>query len=150
MLCAIIVVAWLFLRNQPEDVGLPPIERYHGEPESLLAEEDAAHPAPAGSWELIGEVLTTPSVWLLAISYFPIKLSRYSLYLWGPMFVKESLGTDVLTSTFTSAWMPIGGMVGIVASGYVSDKLFQARLCAGHRLVPAGHGGRDARRPRTP
>jgi len=49
------------------------------------------------------------------------------LYLWGPMFVKESLGTDVLTSAITSAWMPIGGMVGIVASGYISDKLFQAR-----------------------
>ncbi len=127
VLCAIMVLTGAFLRNQPEDVGLPPIEKYHGEPESLLADEDAAHPAPAGSWELIREVLTTPSVWLLAISYFPIKLSRYSLYLWGPMFVKESLGTDVLTSTFTSAWMPIGGMVGIIASGYISDKLFQAR-----------------------
>jgi len=123
----VIVLTWLLLRNQPEDVGLPSIETYHGEPKSRLSEEDAAHPAPSGSWALIGEVLTTPSVWLLAIAYFPIKLSRYSLYLWGPMFVKESLGTDVLTSAITSAWMPIGGMVGIVASGYISDKLFQAR-----------------------
>ena len=127
VLFAVMVLAWLLLVDQPEDVGLPPIEQYHGEPDSLIRAEDATHPAPTGSWELIREVLTTPSVWLLAIAYFPVKLSRYSLYLWGPMFVKESLGTDVLTSTITSAWMPIGGMVGIIASGYISDKLMQAR-----------------------
>jgi MFS transporter, OPA family, glycerol-3-phosphate transporter len=127
-LAAVMLLTWLFLRNQPEDVGLPSIEQYHGERELLLSEEvESGHEAPAGSWEVIGEVLRTPNVWLLAIAYFPIKLSRYALYLWGPMFVKESLGTDVLTSTITSAWMPIGGMVGIIASGYISDKLFQAR-----------------------
>jgi OPA family sugar phosphate sensor protein UhpC-like MFS transporter len=127
VLCVVIALTSLLLRNRPEDVGLPPIEQYHGEPTSLIREEDAVHPPPTGSWELVAEVLTTPSVWLLAIAYFPIKLSRYSLYLWGPMFVKESLGTDVLTSTITSAWMPIGGMIGIIASGYISDKLFEAR-----------------------
>jgi OPA family sugar phosphate sensor protein UhpC-like MFS transporter len=127
VLCGVMVLTWLLLRNQPEDAGLPPIEQYHAEPESRLSEDHAVAPAPSGSWSLIGEVLTTPSVWLLAIAYFPIKLSRYSLYLWGPLFVKESLGTDVLTSAITSAWMPVGGMVGIIASGYISDKLFQAR-----------------------
>jgi OPA family sugar phosphate sensor protein UhpC-like MFS transporter len=127
VLCGVMALMWFLLRDQPEDVGLPPIEQYHGEPESRLSDEDNTGPGRTGSWELIGEVLRTPSVWLLAIAYFPIKLSRYSLYLWGPMFVKESLGTDVLTSAITSAWMPIGGMVGIIASGYISDKLFQAR-----------------------
>jgi MFS transporter, OPA family, glycerol-3-phosphate transporter len=116
------------LRNQPEDVGLPPIEQYHGEPESLLSEElETGYEAPAGSWQVIGEVLRTPNVWLLAIAYFPIKLSRYSFYFWGPMFVKESLHTDVFDSALTAAWMPIGGMLGIVASGYISDNLFQSR-----------------------
>jgi OPA family glycerol-3-phosphate transporter-like MFS transporter len=127
VLSAVMVLAWLLLVNDPQDVGLPPIEEYHGEAQSLIRAEDATQPPPSGSRELIMEVLTTPSVWLLAMAYFPVKLSRYSLYLWGPMFVKESLGTDVLTSTITSAWMPIGGMVGIIASGYISDNLFQAR-----------------------
>jgi OPA family sugar phosphate sensor protein UhpC-like MFS transporter len=127
VLCGVVVLTWLSLRNQPEDVGLPPIEKYHREPESRFVNQDAIRPAPAGSWELVAEVLTAPSVWLLAVAYFPIKLSRYALYLWGPMFVTESLGTDVLTSSITSAWMPVGGILGIIASGYISDKLFQAR-----------------------
>ncbi|MCI0334862.1 MAG: MFS transporter, partial [Planctomycetes bacterium] len=127
VLCVVMVLTWLLLRNEPENVGLPPIEKYHGEPESLLSEEDAVRPLPTGSWQLIREVLTTPTIWMLAIAYFPIKLSRYSFYFWGPKFVEESLGTTVFTSAMTSAWMPIGGMVGIIASGYISDKMFQAR-----------------------
>jgi OPA family glycerol-3-phosphate transporter-like MFS transporter len=128
VLCGVMVLTWLLLRNQPEDVGLPPIEQYHSEPESLLSEEEeTGHEAPAGSWEVIGEVLRTPTVWLLALAYFPIKLSRYSFYFWGPMFVQESLNTDVFDSALTATWMPIGGMLGIIASGYISDKLFQAR-----------------------
>jgi OPA family sugar phosphate sensor protein UhpC-like MFS transporter len=123
----VMMLTWLLLVNQPEDVGLPPIDEYHGEPISLIQAKEALQPTPTGSWATIREVLTTPSVWMLAIAYFPVKLSRYSLYLWGPMFVKESLGTDVLTSTITSAWMPIGGMVGIIASGYISDNLLEAR-----------------------
>jgi sugar phosphate permease len=127
VLFVVMVLAWLLLVDDPEDVGLPPIDNYHGEPESLNQVKDTTHSASPGSWELIQEVLTTPSVWMLALAYFPVKLSRYSLYLWGPMFVKESLGTDVLTSAITSAWMPIGGTVGIIVSGYISDNLLQAR-----------------------
>ncbi|MBA3485360.1 MAG: MFS transporter, partial [Pirellulales bacterium] len=112
---------------RPEDVGLPPIEQYHGEPQSLISEEEITEPVPEGSWKLIREVLATPNVWLLAIAYFPIKLSRYSLYFWGPMYVKESLGTDAFSSAMTAAWMPIGGMVGVIATGYISDKLFNSR-----------------------
>src|SRR5690349_14543585 len=33
------VIAWFLLRNQPEDLGLQPIEEYHGEPKTLLEEE---------------------------------------------------------------------------------------------------------------
>ena len=42
--------------------------------------------------DVIREVLATPSIWLLAISYFSIKLARYAFYFWGPKYVSESLG----------------------------------------------------------
>jgi OPA family sugar phosphate sensor protein UhpC-like MFS transporter len=123
----VMLATWALLRNRPEDVRLPPIEQYHREPESLIDEEERAAVIPEGSWRIIGEVLSSPSIWMLAVAYFPIKLARYSFYFWGPKYVEESLGTAAFTSAMTAAWMPIGGMVGVVVTGYISDKMFQAR-----------------------
>jgi len=127
VLTGVLVLSWLFLRNRPEDVGLPPIEKYRHEPVSLISGEEAAAPAPEGSWTVIGEVLATPRIWMLAVAYFSVKLTRYVFYFWGPKYVNECLGSDFDTSAMTAAAMPIGGLVGVLATGYISDKLFRSR-----------------------
>jgi OPA family sugar phosphate sensor protein UhpC-like MFS transporter len=127
VLSVIALVMWVLLYNRPEEAGLPPIEQYHGEPQSLLSEEESAKPLPEGSWDIIREVLTTPSVWILALAYFPVKLVRYSLYFWGPVLVNERLQTNEFTSAMTTAYLPIGGMVGVIVTGYLSDKVFHNR-----------------------
>lgn len=126
-LTVVLVISWLTLRNRPEDVGLPPIEKYHGEPESLLGDEDKQHIAPEGSWLLIREVLASPPIWMLAIAYFSVKLVRYSFYFWGPKYVEECLGRGAYESTLIAAAMPLGGLVGVIVCGFVSDKTFQSR-----------------------
>jgi OPA family sugar phosphate sensor protein UhpC-like MFS transporter len=126
-LSVVVVLTWFFLQNRPEDVGLPPVEVYHGEPESLLTPEETTHKPAEDPKTVIREVLVTPSIWLLAISYFAIKLTRYAFYFWGPKYVFESLGSDAYASAMTAAAMPIGGLVGVIGIGYVSDKWFQAR-----------------------
>jgi OPA family sugar phosphate sensor protein UhpC-like MFS transporter len=127
VVAAVTAVAWILLRNRPEDIGLPPIEDYHGEPQSLVTEEEVIESAPEGSWKLVGEVLSSPRIWMLALAYFSIKLTRYVFIFWGPMYVEESLGSDVDASAMTAAAMPIGGLVGVISIGYVTDKVFQAR-----------------------
>jgi OPA family sugar phosphate sensor protein UhpC-like MFS transporter len=123
----ILILASLLLRNRPEDVGLPPIEKYHGEPESLLDDENKQHVAPERSWTLVGEVLRTPTIWMLAAAYFAIKLVRYSFIFWGPKYVAECLGKDATESSIIAAALPMGGLVGVIATGYISDKWFQSR-----------------------
>ena len=147
-LAVVLVLTWLFLQNRPEDVGLPPIEVYHGEPESLLTPEETTHKPAEDPKTVIREVLATPSIWLLAISYFSIKLTRYAFYFWGPKYVFESLGSDAYASAMTAAAMPIGGLVGVIGIGYASDKWFQARLRPGHDHLVADHRRRHACRPR--
>jgi OPA family sugar phosphate sensor protein UhpC-like MFS transporter len=115
------------LRDRPEDVGLPPIETYHGEPQSLLTPDDPRHPAADHSWNVVGEVLRTPSVWMLALAYFPIKLARYAISFWGTRYIDESLGVGASIGALTTAVMPIGGLVGVIVIGYVSDRFFQSR-----------------------
>ena len=46
VLTIVLALSCLLLKNRPEDVGLPPIEKYHGEPESLIDDEVPAHVAP--------------------------------------------------------------------------------------------------------
>src|SRR5579871_3343560 len=53
---ALFLVWALFLllqRNRPEDMGLPPIEQYHGEPEAIVSSEASSEPS-GGSWALVG------------------------------------------------------------------------------------------------
>jgi OPA family sugar phosphate sensor protein UhpC-like MFS transporter len=123
----IFVLSLPLLRNRPEDVGLPSIEEYHGEPQRLLSADDPQRPAADHSWKIVAEVLSTPSIWMLATAYLPVKLARYAFYFWGPKYVSESVGVDVDKSALTAAAMPIGGMVGTVALGYISDSWFQQR-----------------------
>jgi sugar phosphate permease len=127
VLAIVFMLTWLLLRNRPEDVGLPPIEKYHGEPESLIEGETATAAAPEGSWNIIAEVLATPKIWMLATAYFSIKLARYAFIAWGPKYVAESVGSNAYESALTAAALPIGGMVGVVGLGYISDNCFQAR-----------------------
>jgi OPA family sugar phosphate sensor protein UhpC-like MFS transporter len=123
----VLILASQLLRNRPEDVGLPPIEKYHGEPESLLDDEDRKHIAPERSWKLVGEVLRSPTIWTLAVAYFSIKLVRYSFMFWGPKYVAECLGKDATESSIIAAALPVGGLVGVITAGFISDKWFQAR-----------------------
>lgn len=123
----VLILAVLFLHNRPEDKGLPSIEEYHGEPESLIDEDESPAPAPEGSWLVIQEVLASPVVWVLAFAYLSIKLVRYAIYYWGAMYAQESLGEGAFVGALTVAVFPIGGMFGVVAAGYISDKFFQSR-----------------------
>ncbi len=76
-----LLVIWalflLFQRNRPEDVGLPPIEQYHGETEAVLDARDKPAEELEGSWRVVGEVLRNRMVWLLAAVYFLVKPTRY-------------------------------------------------------------------------
>jgi OPA family sugar phosphate sensor protein UhpC-like MFS transporter len=115
-------------RDRPEDVGLPSVGVYHGEAsEELGVEPSGAAAAAARSWGAIGLVIRQPAVWLLALCYFSIKLTRYAFDFWGPMYISESLGSGTAISAITSAALPIGGIFGVLTSGYLSDGFFQSR-----------------------
>jgi len=127
VLFLILLITWKFLRDRPEDVGLPSIEEYHDEAESVVIPGETPEEEPEGSWKLICEVIRVPGVWLLALSYFSIKLTRYAFYFWGPKYINESLGADAQDSTLIAACLPIGGVIGVIVTGYISDCYFQSR-----------------------
>jgi OPA family sugar phosphate sensor protein UhpC-like MFS transporter len=140
----------LFQRNRPEDVGLPPIEQYHGEPEAVLVPEATPVQEPEGSWKVVGEVLRNRMVWLLATVYFLVKPARYLILAWAPVYVNERLGTGTDVSGNIGSMFDLAGPIGTLAGGYLSDHLFKSRrmpaavialfclavLMAGFRYLP--------------
>lgn len=114
-----------FTRNKPADVGLLEI-----------AEDDSPGDTPSqiekngsnmSSKEILALVLRNPVIWLISLMYFFTKMGRYAIFFWLPLYMVERLGYGLAEAGYTSILYEAVGFVGIVAAGYVSDKLFQAR-----------------------
>ncbi len=114
-----------FTRNKPTDVGLQRIAE-EDSPGSDSA-ENAKIDTTLSSRELLAVVLKNPIVWLISSMYFFTKMGRYALLFWLPLYMVEHLGYNLAEAGYTSILYEAAGFVGIIAAGYVSDKLFQAR-----------------------
>lgn len=125
---AVGAVVLFFLVERPRDRGLPEVD------------------APAKGEtpiEKIGfrGIARMPAVWLLGGSYFGLKLIRYSLLFWLPYYLSKGLHYDEGTAGYLSTTFEMGGIVGAIATGWVSDRWFpehRARLAAPMVLALAG------------
>lgn len=61
-------------------------------------------------------------VWILGSSYFCLKLIRYSLLFWLPLYLHKGLDYDEGTAGYVSVFFEIGGIVGALVAGTVSDR----------------------------
>lgn len=127
VLFAVLLLVALLLRERPLDAGLPSIEAYHGEAESVISAFDRPEDEPERSWTTVGKVLRVPAVWMLGLSFFGVKLARYAVLFWGTVYVKEAVGESTLTSAITTAALPIGGVLGVILTGQLSDWPFRSR-----------------------
>ena len=108
----------LFQRDKPEDIGLPALD---AEPNA-----DLITPEPT-TWADVLMVLRNPMVRLLGGVYFAIKPIRYLFLLWGPLYIHERLGTGVAESALISVTFEVGGPIGALAGGWISDTFLGAR-----------------------
>jgi len=114
-----------FTRNRPSDAGLPEIAE--DDTDDSESAENAKNNTKLSSKEILAVVLKNPIIWLISIMYFFTKMGRYALLFWLPYYMVEHLGYNLAEAGYTSILYEAAGFVGIIAAGYVSDKLFQAR-----------------------
>ncbi len=127
VLLGILILFALLQKNRPEDAGLCSIEEYHGEKQAVLEPGETPDEEPEGSWKVVIEVLSSPMVWLFASVYFFLKPTRYAILFWGPLYIHEKLGTEVLESAVISSLFELAGPVSVIACGFLSDKVFGSR-----------------------
>lgn len=128
---AALAVIWLLFfflqRDRPEDVGLPPIEVYHRRQAPPPARQQTPDGKPAGDWKVVFDVLRNRMVLLLAVVYFFLKLTRYLVLFWSPVYVNQRLGTGAAASGILGSMFDLAGPVGVLMGGYLSDKVFGSR-----------------------
>lgn len=127
--CAVWVMFWLFQCNRPQDVGLPSIEQYHGidsiEPVKQTGESLVEKRSLLVS---VKELLSNKTIILLAGVYTLLKPARYAILFWGPFIIYEQLdGVNKLTAASVPVAFELAGVLGPIAIGYASDRLFNAR-----------------------
>jgi OPA family sugar phosphate sensor protein UhpC-like MFS transporter len=149
----LLVIWFLFLffqRNRPEDVGLLPVGDYHHERAAVAQAGDTVIDEPKGSWSVLLGVLRNPIVWLLAAAYFLLKPTRYLILYWAPLYVKRRLGTEVAESGVLGSLFELGGPLGVLLGGYLSDQIFRSRRMPVTVLCLAGTAGVVAALPSLP
>jgi sugar phosphate permease len=68
------------------------------------------------------EVYRNPTLWCYGIAYFFIKLIRYSVLFWLPYYLHTALGLKEADAGYLSISFEVGGVLGAVSIGFLSDR----------------------------
>ncbi len=125
VLSVVWVVFFLFQRNRPEDLGLPPAEHFAADAETR------ASVAPAGADEPPRGALLSRAAWtnllLIAGFYFFAKLVRYAIWSWSAFFLERNYGLTGAEANVYATAFDLAGIPGVWITGWLSDRYFQSR-----------------------
>ncbi|WP_455134720.1 MFS transporter [Schaalia cardiffensis] len=116
------LIAFLLIRDRPEAMGLPPIEKFRNDPAKVEIKGDAM------GWKemLFKHVLTNRVVVLLALTNIFVYTLRYGVLSWIPIYLTEQVhGVNVKEGILGFAIYEGAGIVGTILCGWVSDKVFK-------------------------
>lgn len=112
------------LRDAPQTLGLPPIEKFRNDAKKV---EEVSPEEKPSTKELLAEVLKNKWIWLLGLAYFFVYVLRMGIGDWTALFLYEVKGYGALGSSGTSSLFEAGGFCGCLLAGWISDRLFEAK-----------------------
>jgi len=124
--CAVVcVLATLFMRDHPQDVGLRPF----GEPADQ--QQAASTPLPMSLWgpfTILAEVSRNRTFWILAASFFICGLSTNGLLQTHFISLCGDNGLSAVPAASVLAMMGAFDLIGTTLSGYLSDRYDNRKL----------------------
>ena len=120
------IIFFVFIRNVPEDVGLPTIEADDHSEDKL---------AGNGQRTIAQNVLRTlknPYIWIIALAFFFLDMNRYGFVNWLPQFLAESgesmgVGGFSFKEVMKRIIHPLAGSAGAITAGWATDRFFKGR-----------------------
>jgi len=124
----------LSIRNQPEDIGLQPLDETGSSAGDDAGKTDER---PATSRRTIREnvvaTVSNPCLWIVAGTFFLLDVNRYGFVNWLPAYVDaesvvgESLSVGFLKKAMKICIHPLAGSVGVIVCGWATDRFFGGR-----------------------
>lgn len=107
----------LACKDKPEDIGYPPVEP-EAAPKAEKKKEGNVLQA------LVKNVLRNPFIWGMALTYFFIYVVRQGVTSWFVFYlIKEKGVPDAAQAALTVSGLELGGLVGSLIAGRLSDHL---------------------------
>lgn len=114
------------LRDTPQSLGLPPIEKYRNDYPNGMSR--APEKNELSTREILVEyVLKNKFIWILAFAQFFVYAIRTAVNDWSMLYLIEVKGYSNMTAGLCVCWFEIGGFLGSLAGGWSSDILFRGR-----------------------
>ncbi|NXT93751.1 G6PT1 protein, partial [Anhinga rufa] len=105
-------VCLVLIKNEPSDVGLPNIEQGAKKGKKGSSSDNST----------LTELLLSPYLWVLSTGYLVVFGVKTCCTDWGQLFLIQERGQSVLVGSSYMSALEIGGLVGSIAAGYLSDR----------------------------
>lgn len=154
ILLPVAAIFYAFLRDSPEEVGLPPIrdDIEQATQPTLQANVQTKYQGWHTTRHVLLVTLANPVLWVLGIGYFCMNSVRYTFMNWTVQYMAEFHGKSIKGSAFMAIAIPLIGSLGALAAGWASDTIFGKRrapvcaimlaalavICPAFTLIPKG------------
>jgi OPA family sugar phosphate sensor protein UhpC-like MFS transporter len=115
------------LRDSPQSLGLPPIEKYRDDYADESHRNQDQEKELSVKEVLFTYVLTNKFIWVLAFANLFVYILRTAVNDWSILFLTESKNYSHLLAGSCICWFEVGGFCGNLAAGWMSDKVFKGR-----------------------
>ena len=121
----IVTGIWLFdrLRDKPQSLGLPDIEKYNKEPVKETAVDEEAGLTYLQIFKK--HILCNPVIWILAVSYVFVYIIRFGTEDWLVKFLVEVKGNSLTLASTKLSSLALVGSAGAIFAGVISDKVYK-------------------------
>mgnify|MGYP002625806173 CR=1 FL=1 len=123
----VITGLWLFdrLRDKPQSMGLPDVEKYREEP-TCQKEGPAEEKDERSYFQIFKEhILCNPVIWLLAIAYIFVYIIRFGTEDWLVKYLVEVKGNTLTVASSKLSSLALVGAFGAIFAGVISDKIYK-------------------------
>ena len=120
----IVTGIWLFdrLRDKPESLGLPDVEKYKEEPVKC-EESDGDN---RSYFQIFKEhIICNPVIWMLAIAYIFVYIIRFGTEDWLVKYLVEVKGNSLTLASSKLSSLALVGAGGAIFAGVISDKIYK-------------------------